>query len=66
MKEMKIMQFFIFNQWHAWTGNDCWLLSDEETKTLHSFAEFDDLTNWLFMNGHKAEASHFEAIRRKF
>ena len=45
----------IFGKWYAWQGTT-FLLSDEETKTLHSFRNIDDCVNWLWLNGEKEAA----------
>ena len=44
------MKPFIFGKWHAWESNGKILLSDEDNKTLRSFANTDDCINWLFMD----------------
>jgi len=50
------MKPFIFDHWHAWPGQSGILLSDENTKTLRSFADADACTTWLFLSGFKPAA----------
>lgn len=38
----------IFGKWHFWQGVGGFLLSNEDTKELRSFATVDKTINWLF------------------
>ncbi len=35
------------------------MLSNENTKELRQFKTLDDVINWLFLNGNKEAARHF-------
>lgn len=50
------MKPFIHGTFHFWHGQDGYLLSDESTKRLQTFASADDCVNWLYVNGHKDTA----------
>lgn len=54
---------FIYQNWHAWTGNASILLSDEDTKTLRSFPSVDDAITWLYLEGHKGAARALNATK---
>lgn len=44
-------------RFHAWDGTAGVLLSDEQRQVpLQQFPAPDDAVNWLFVNGHKADA----------
>ena len=47
-----IMLSLIYGKWHMWQAAN-FLISDEETKTLHSFADVDTVINWLWLTGEK-------------
>lgn len=51
----KTMLSLIYGKWHMWQAA-YFLVSDEEIKTLHSFADVDDAINWLWLNGEKEAA----------
>lgn len=51
-----IMIPFIHGKWHAWLGATDVMLSDEQTKQLRSFADWDSCINWLYVNGHREAA----------
>lgn len=42
------MKPLIFGPWHFWQGVGGFLLSNEESKALRSFATVDAAINWLF------------------
>ena len=44
------MKAFEFGKWHAWSGTDGILLSDESTKILRSFETVDAAINFLFLD----------------
>jgi hypothetical protein len=49
----------IFKNWYLWKGVSNWLLSNEDTKELSEFKDTDQAINWLYLNGHKEAARHF-------
>lgn len=54
----------IYLHWHAWSSNNAWLLSNEMNKKLLQFDSFDDMINWLYLNGHKEAARHFNKLKK--
>jgi len=52
----------IFKKWHFWQGVGGFLLSNEETKELRSFATVDKTINWLFFVDKEAA----RAINKQF
>lgn len=56
----------IYLHWHAWQSipSKKWLLSDERTKKLRQFDDFDTMINWLYLNGHKDAARHFNKLKK--
>ena len=50
------MKTFIFENWHAWEGVRCVLLSDENANKLRGFDSWDDVINFLFLDGAKDAA----------
>lgn len=47
------MRTFIYGKWHAWDAVAGVLLSDEETKTLKQFKDWDSVVNHLYLTGHR-------------
>lgn len=43
------MKPFIFGKWHAWEGTAHVILSNEDIKELHYFANTDNMVNWLYL-----------------
>lgn len=55
---------FIFNHWHAWQNTQGrYMLSDENTKRLHSFATLDGAINYLFLHGERDAARALNAAK---
>ena len=48
------MKPLIFKQWHFWQAVGGFLLSNENTKELKSFASIDGAVNWLFFQDKEA------------
>jgi len=45
------MTTFEHGHWQAWEGVSTILLSDENTKKLRGFTTWDDVINYLFLDG---------------
>lgn len=63
------MRTFIYGKWHAWEAVAGILLSDEDTKELSSFKNWDSCVNWLYLNGDKPAAralnNHLKQLEAK-
>lgn len=45
-----------FKNWSAWDATSGVLLSDDDIAKLRAFPSWDDVVNWLYINGHKEAA----------
>tara|TARA_R110002153_G_C13156847_1_gene482633 strand:+ start:391 stop:576 length:186 start_codon:yes stop_codon:yes gene_type:complete len=55
------MKALEYKNWHAWAGTTGIMLSNESTKQLQQFNHIDDVINWLFLNGERGAARHFNS-----